>query len=117
MDSSKNLALQVKAIDFRGNNTTIFKTVQILDWVLPIINLSAKRLNNYEDDTKLRANVEISSVKKLNAIEVLQYRTKKVNASSWGNWADIKNNTEITISLDKLFAWNLEVKATDKFGS
>ena len=47
----------------------------------------------------------------------MQYRTKKVNASSWGSWAGIKNNTEITISLDKLSAWNLEVRATDKFGT
>lgn len=117
VDSSKNLNLEVKAIDSRGNSTTVSKSVQILDWVLPIITLSAKRLNNYEDDTKLKAKVEISSVKKLNKIEVLQYRTKKVNVSSWGNWVDIKNNTEITISLDKLSAWNLEVRATDKFGT
>lgn len=117
VDSSKNLNLQVKAIDSRGNSTTVSKTVQILDWVLPIINLSAKRINNYEDETKLKANVKISSVKKLNAIEILQHRTKKLSEATWGSWTDIKNNTEITISLDKLSAWNLEVKAIDKFGT
>mgnify|MGYP001129077133 CR=1 FL=1 len=117
VDSSKNLGLEVKAIDSRGNSTVISNSVLILDWVLPIVTLSAKRINNYEDETKLKANVQISSVKKLNAIEVLQYRTKKVNSSSWGSWANIKNNTEITISLDKLSAWNLEVRASDKFGT
>ncbi len=117
VDSSSNLTLQVKAIDSRGNCTTVSKNVQILDWVLPIVNLSAKRINNYEDETKLKANVEISSVKKLNAIEGLQYRTKKVTESSWGSWTNLQNNKETTIVLDKLSVWNLEVKATDKFGT
>ena len=117
MDSSKDLNLQVKAIDSRGNSTAISNSVPILDWVLPIITLSAQRINNYEDDTKLKAKVEISSVKKLNAIDVLQYRAKKVSESSWSSWTDFKNNTNTTINLDKLSAWNLEVKATDKFGS
>ncbi len=117
VDSSSSLELQVKAIDSRGSSTTVSNSVLILDWVLPIITLSAQRINNYEDDTKLKAKVEISSVKKLNAIEVLQYRAKKVSESSWSSWTDFKNNTNTTINLDKLSAWNLEVKAADKFGS
>lgn len=117
IDSSKNLNLEIKAIDSRGNSTTISKAIQILDWTLPIINLNAKRINNYEDETKLKANVEISSVQNLNDIESFQYRTKKVTDSSWGNWIDIQNHKETTIFLDKLFAWNLEVKAQDKFGT
>ena len=107
MDSSSNPKLQVKAIDFTGNSTTISKTVQIFDWALPVINLSAKRTSNYKDETKLKANVETSSAKKLNAIKILQYRTKKVNGSSWGSWTDIKNNAKKTIAIDKLSAWNL----------
>ena len=117
VDSSKNLNLQVKAIDSRGNSTVISNSVPILDWVLPIVTLSAKRINNYENETTLKANVQISSVKKLNAIEILQYRAKKVSESSWSSWTDFKNNTNTTIRLDKLSAWDLEVRATDKFGT
>ncbi|MGN1044319.1 MAG: DUF859 family phage minor structural protein [Acutalibacteraceae bacterium] len=117
VDSSKNLSLEVKAIDSRGNSTVISNSVLILDWVLPVINLSAKRINNYEDDTKLKAKVEISSVKKLNKIEVLQYRTKKVSDSEWSSWINFQNNAETTVVLNKLFAWNLEIKAADKFGT
>lgn len=115
VDSSKNLNLEVKAIDSRGNSTTVSKIVQILDWVLPIIDLSAKRINNYEDETKLKATVDISSVKNLNTVEILQYRAKKTSDSAWSSWINFQNNTETTIILDKLFAWNLEIKASDKF--
>ena len=117
VDSSSSLKLQVKAIDSRGNSTTVSKTVQILDWVLPIINSSAKRVNNYEDETKLKSDVDISSVKNLNFLRSLQYRTKKVSDSAWGSWINFQNNTETTVILDKLFAWNLEIKALDKFGT
>ena len=117
VDSSSSLKLQVKAIDSRGNSTTVSKTVQILDWVLPIINSSAKRVNNYEDETKLKADVDISKVKNLNSLSSLQYRTKKVSDSAWGSWINFQNNTETTVILDKLFAWNLEIKASDKFGT
>ena len=117
VDSSSSLKLQVKAIDSRGNSTTVSKTVQILDWVLPIINSSAKRVNNYEDETKLKSDVDISSVKNLNFLRSLQYRTKKVSDSAWGSWINFQNNAETTVILDKLFSWNLEIKASDKFGT
>ena len=77
IDSSSNLRLHVKAIDSRGNSWAVSKTVQILDWVLPIINSIAKRVNNYEDETKLKADIDISKVKNLNALQSLQYRKKR----------------------------------------
>ena len=117
VDSSCDLNLQVRVIDSRGNSVTVYKNVKILDWISPIINLNAKRINNYEDETMLKATVDISSVKNLNALETLQYRTKKVSDSSWNSWINFKNNTETVIILDKLFAWNLEIKASDKFGT
>ncbi len=117
VDSSSNLELQVKAIDSRGNSTAISNSVQILDWVLPIMNSAAKRVNNYEDEVKLKSSVEISSAQDINTIEILQYRTKKASDSVWGSWVNFQDNSEISIVLDKLFAWNLEVRAADKFGS
>lgn len=117
VDSSSNLELQVKAIDSMGNSWAISNSVQIPDWVLPIINSAAKRVNNYEDEVKLKSNVEISSIKNINTIEPLQYRTKKTSDSVWGSWVNFQNNAEISIVLDKPFAWNLGVRAADKFGS
>jgi len=117
IDSSSNLKLQVKAIDSRGNSWAVSKNIQILDWALPLIDLSACRINNYEDQIKLKATVNISSIKNLNTVEVLQYRAKKASDSAWSPWTNFQNKIETIVSLNKLFAWYLEVKATDKFGS
>ena len=117
VNSSQNLTLQVKAIDSRGNSTTVSKTVTIADWVAPIINATANRINNYENQTNLIAKVQISSVNGVNSLQSLQYRTKKTSDFSWGSWVNFQNNTQIQIILDNLYAWNIEVSATDKFGS
>ena len=116
VDSSKNLSLQVKAIDSRGNSTTISKTVQVLDWIAPIINASAARINNYENETKIIANAQISDVNGLNALQTLQYRFKKTTDSTWGSWANLTNYVSTQVSLNNLFAWDIQVKAEDKFG-
>lgn len=42
---------------------------------------------------------------------------KKISDSTWNSWISFQNNTEITIVLDKLSAWNLEIRASDKFGT
>lgn len=117
INSAQNLILQVKAIDSRGNSTTISKTVTILDWGLPIIIANASRVNNYENQTNLLANVQISSVNGLNLLQQLQYRVKKTSDTSWNSWIDFQNNTETPINLDNLFAWDLQIQAVDKFSS
>ena len=117
VDSSKNLSLQVKAIDSRGNSTTISKTVQVLDWIAPIINASASRINNYENETKIIPNVQISDVNGLNTLQTLQYRVKKTTDSTWGLWSNLANYVSTQVSLNNLFAWDIQVKAEDKFGS
>lgn len=71
INSSQNLNLQVVAIDSRGNSTTISKTVTILDWIFPIINATVSRVNNYENQTKLTAKVQISSINNLNLLQML----------------------------------------------
>lgn len=116
VNSSKNLTVQVKAIDSRGNSTTVSKSITILDWTAPIINVSSSRINNYENETNLIANVQISSVNNLNSLQSLQYRTKKTSDISWSSWINFQNNTQIQLNFNNLFAWDLEVKAADKFG-
>ena len=61
--------------------------------------------------------MEISSIKNLNSIESLGYRAKKVSDFVWSSWINFQSNTETIVVLDKLFAWDLEIKAADKFGT
>lgn len=114
---SSNATVSVKAIDSRGNSTTISKTIQIKDWVLPSATITAGRVNNYEDETRLKANVTISSVNSKNAIQSIQYRYKKSSESNYGSYVNMSNNVQSTLSLDKLYAWDFQIAIADKFGS
>jgi hypothetical protein len=114
VNSSQNLELQVKVIDSRGNFAAISKPVTVLDWTPPIINAEAGRINNFESETNLTPNVQISSVNGLNAITLLQYRAKKTSTTVWGSWIDI-SNSKTQIVLDNIYAWDLEIQCSDKF--
>lgn len=114
---SQNATIQVKVVDSRGNSVTVSKTVTILDWIPPITNATAARVNNFEKQTNLLANVQISSVQEINALQTLKYRTKKTSDTDWNAWVDFQNNIGTQLNLDNLFAWDVQVEAKDKFGT
>lgn len=110
-------SVSVKAIDSRGNSTTASLPITILDWQLPTASISAKRINNYEDETKLTVQVSISSVNSKNAIQSLKYRYKKSTESNYSNYNSISNNETKTVVIDKLYVWDFQVEIKDKFGT
>ena len=114
---SSNANLNVTVTDSRGNTTVSSKEITIFDWELPIAIITVKRLNNYEDETDLKVDVSISSVNSKNNIQSLKYRYKKYSETSYSNYSDIPNNTNIVVSIDKLYAWDFEVEIKDKFGT
>ncbi len=114
---SSNAPVTIRVTDSRGNTTTVSKTITILDWINPTAVITAGRVNNYEDETKIKAQATISSVNSKNAIMELKYRCKKTNEENWGNYVSINNNVEATTSIDKNYAWNFQVLIIDKFGS
>ena len=117
VDSSSNLTLTVKAIDSRGNNTTISKTVTFLDWVLPTAVITANRQNNFETTTYLQADTTISSVNSKNSLQELKYRNKKTSDASYSAYTNLTSGVQSTISIDNNYAWDFQVVVTDKFGS
>lgn len=117
VNSSQNLSVSIKAVDSRGNSTTASKTITILGWVLPTASILAKRVNNYEDDTKLKVAVTISSVNSKNAIQSIKYRYRKSGTSSYNAYTSLSDNVETTVVIDKLFAWDFQVVIQDKFGT
>lgn len=110
-------SVSVKAIDSRGNSTTASLSITILDWQLPTASISAKRINNYEDETKLTVQVSISSVNSKNSIQSLRYRYKKTTESNYSNYKSISNNETKEVIIDKLFVWDFQVEIKDKFGT
>lgn len=114
---SSDSAVVVKAVDSRGNSTTISKTITILAWVLPTAVITAYRINNYEDETNIKADVSISSVNSKNDIKSIKYRYKKTSDSSFSSYVSIENNTMYQVVIDKLYAWNFQIVIQDKFGT
>ena len=117
---SQDTTLSVKVIDSRGNYTTVNKTITILDWVLPSAVLSVKRLNNYEDNTKIKVQTTISSVDNKNAITSIKYRYKRTTDASYptpASYTTINDNTEYEIVLNKLYSFDFQFVIQDKFGT
>ena len=114
---SSNTTVTVVATDTRGNTVSTSKTIIIYDWILPSAIITLNRVNNYEDSTKLKVQVTISSVNSKNAIQSIKWRSKKTSDSSWLGYTSINNNTEYTITKDKTFAWNFQIEIKDKFGT
>lgn len=114
---SSSTTVTVVATDSRGNTVSISKNITIYDWILPSAVISLKRVNNYEDTTKLMVQANISSVNSKNAIQSIKWRSKKTSDSSWLGYTSINNNTEYSITKDKAYAWDFQVEIKDKFGT
>lgn len=116
LDISVDTPIQVEAIDSRGNITSAIITASVAAWQLPRAVLTVGRVNNYEDNTNVTANVTIDPVNGGNSIQVLKASTKKIADPTYTDHT-LTNNTLSVISLDKAFEWNLRITVTDKFGT
>lgn len=131
IDASQNQNLKVTAIDSRRNSTAVSKTVNIVPYATPVLNVSATRQNNFEANTTIKVSGSASPLKvnnvvknTVNATNGVQYRKKQSSTTTWGSWTNISSsyNTstgavivpDFVISLDNQQAWDLEFKLTDK---
>jgi len=105
----------VKVTDSRGNTTTRTKEITILEWSIPSAVISCKRLNNYEDDTNLKADVTISDVDSKNAILELKYRYRKQGTSTWSSYTSFSDGVQTTFQIDKDYIYDVQVVVRDKF--
>lgn len=117
--------LNIRAYDNRNNSTLVSKDIRIYDYAKPVINFTAKRLNNFEAQTTLKINGSFSSLNidnvEKNTIQSVQYRYKESNSETWGNWTNVLfaiNNNEfncsnVIIALDNTKEFDVEVKVTD----
>ncbi len=126
-----NQALSVKATDSRGYSTTVSKTVPVLAYANPVVNASAVRLNNFENQTTLSvagtySPLTINNVAK-NAVQSVQYRYKSQSTTTWGSWTAMTGLSQTAagaysvadkvLDLDNNQSYDFEVKTTDRIGS
>jgi len=120
--------LSVKAIDSRGNSTTVYYDITIYDYNKPIINVIATRLNDFENQTTIQTNGTFSlltiggSNKNTIAESNIKYRYAQAGATMPTTWTTmtrtLTNNTyscsNIVLNLDNTKAFDIEIQVTDK---
>lgn len=124
--------LVVNAIDSRGNQTGVTKTIKVLPYVVPQVTASAARLNNFETQTKIHiegiiSRLTVGSTDKNGVVAAsgVQYRYKKTTDATWGAWTNVASTTtngnvattDFNVNLDRAYAWNIQVKIADKVSS
>lgn len=124
-------ALAVRATDSRGYSTTVSKNVNVLAYAAPVINASATRLNNFENQTTLKVSgtyspLTINNTAK-NTVSSVQYRYKAQSTSTWGSWTTMSglsvtsagaySVTDKVLDLDNNTSYDFEIKTTDRLGS
>lgn len=123
--------LVVTAIDSRGLQTAITKTVTIVPYSSPTISATATRANGFENITTVKisgtfSRIEVGGTAKntVNTSSGVQYRYRQQGSSTWGSWtnktATVDTSTgkvtvpDFKLNLDNQAAFEFEFKITDK---
>ena len=124
-------ALAVRATDSRGYSTTVSRNVNVLAYANPVVNATATRLNNFENQTTLKVSgtyspLTINNTAK-NTVSSVQYRYKAQSTSTWGSWTSMAglsvtsagaySTTDKVLDLDNNTSYDFEIKTTDRLGS
>ncbi|MCY9056059.1 DUF859 domain-containing protein [Bacillus spizizenii] len=125
VNASTNLTMKVKVIDSRGNATEASKTVSVIEYQSPVVTPSARRTNNYDNETTISVGGSISlltigSTNK-NSVSTIQYRYKAATSSTWGSWTNFSNTmngekyttSNVVLQLDNTKAFNFEFQIKD----
>lgn len=116
LDQSGELSLTVKAVDSRGNYTSVSKTVTVHPYSPPESKSSVRRIGNYESDSIFAIKGSISAVGN-NALESVRYHFEK-DGDEAGAWTTVSPTvTENAFELEesvycdntKIFLFTLEL--------
>lgn len=126
--NSGTLRVNVRAYDSRSNSALAYKDITVYDYVKPVINLVASRLNDFENQTTLQiagtyTKLTINNTDK-NTITNVKYRYRETGGT-WSNWTNVNTTvvngtftcTDVVISLDNTKSFEFEVQVTDRIDS
>ena len=116
LNLSSNTNATITLTDSRGNTTTQTIELTILEWQLPTAIITLARKQNFYTVTDITVDANYSSLDSKNTITI-QYRYKKTTDGSYGAWNNLSDNVQSTFNIDNQYAWNVEVKLTDRLGS
>lgn len=105
----------ITVFDTRGFSTTISDfSVIIQPWEAPIALYTLERINGFETNTILYVSGSISSVSGTNTMTI-QEQHKKTDESTWSSATTIANQTNVTLSLNNAYSWDVRVIVSDKY--
>lgn len=126
--NSGTLRVNVRAYDSRSNSALAYKDITVYDYTKPTINLSAKRLNDFENQTTLSISgtytrLTINNTDK-NTITNVKYRYRETGGT-WSSWTNINTTvvsgkftcSDVILSLDNIKSFEFEIQVTDKLDS
>lgn len=125
VNSAGSLTISASAMDSRGVSKTVNKTVEVLPYSAPVLSVSAKRQNNFDETVEIDISGTISTLKigssNKNHVVSLQMR-HRASGGSWEDWKTIQAVlTEANfsaqrqyLSLNRAGSFEIEVKVTDR---
>lgn len=127
-----SLSLIVTAIDSRGYETSVTKTITVIDYEnITIDSYQIRRENNVEDTIQLKFSGSLSSVTvsgtAKNSFVSAQYRTKNVSSTSWSSYTAISGvesstsgfsfDNDAWITLSSSNAYYVQITVSDKLST
>lgn len=113
---SSDINAEIVLTDSRDNTTAMSVSIDVEAWSKPSAIITCARINNYEDDTQLNVNADISSLNG-NNVATIQYQYKQADGSTWSALTTIQDEVTTTFSIDNTEEWNVRVIVADLLGS
>lgn len=125
ISNAGTLRVNVRAYDSRNNSALAYKDIMVYDYAKPVINVSATRLNNFENETTIKISgtytrLTINEEDK-NTITSAKYRYRETNGN-WSNWTTLNTSvvngkftcSDVILSLDNTKSFDFEIQVVDK---
>ena len=104
----------VTTTDSRGNTSTATTNITIYELVPPSATYSLQRVDNFYTNTILNVNGYISSVNGTNTRTITE-KHKKTTDTTWSTVATVPNATDVTLSLDNSYEWEVQITISDEY--
>lgn len=130
VNASTNQVVSVSAIDSREFSTTKTKNITVIPYSRPVLNVSAGRKGNFENETIAKISGNITSLKignaEKNGVLSLKFRTKSSMDSNFGPAQNVPFTIgsdmilrvpDFHIALDNTLKHTLEFEVADKLSS
>ena len=102
--------------DSRGNYTTATRDITIQPWSVPTAVYSLERINNFETSTILFVDGSIASVSGTNTMTIKEQH-RKVGDPSWSTAVTIADATDVTLSLNNNYSWEVLISVLDEYAT